>query len=153
MKSKIATLAYWGVVLAMPFFLGFSVIGLFIGPAYPTYEYGKANFPADPYGFSQEQRLELALVAVDYLSRPEPASEVIYLLEQQTLPNSDQPLYNANEISHMVDVKNVTDGIGRLAWLATAIVVIGLGGLLSRPEPSTPLAQIQNQSSKLWPYR
>lgn len=123
----------------MPFFLGFSVIGLFIGPAYPTYEYSKANFPADPYGFTQAQRLELALVAVNYLSRPEPASEVIYLLEEQTLPHSDQPLYNAAEISHMVDVKNVTDGIGRLSWVALAIVLIGLGVMLSRPE-SRPIA-------------
>lgn len=123
----------------MPFFLGFSAIRILVGPAYPTYEYAKPNFPADPYGFTQEQRLELALVAVDYLSRPEPASETIYLLEEQQLPGSDQPLYNPAEISHMVDVKNVTDGIGRLSWLATLIVVVGLGVMMSRPD-SRPTA-------------
>jgi integral membrane protein (TIGR01906 family) len=66
-------------------------------------------------------------------------------LEEQQLPDGGGPLYNAEEISHMVDVKNVTDAIGRLNWIAALIV---LGGLLllfvrreTRPEAFRALMQ------------
>jgi len=118
------------VVMAMPFFLGLTNIGLIISPVYPEMEYAKASFPPDNFGWTQAQRLELALVAVDYLQRPQPAEEVIYLLEEQTIPGSDEPLYNEREIGHMVDVKRVTDGIGRVRFVAAAVVLLGLSILL-----------------------
>lgn len=95
-------------------------------PLYLDYEYAKPNFPEDLYGFTQEQRRELAAVAVDYLQRPDPAEAVIHLLEEQRLPGSSDPLYNPSEISHMVDVKRVTDAIGRLWWVS-ALIVVGAG--------------------------
>ena len=149
MNSRVATLVRWLVVLAMPFFLGFATIVLFINGAelYLAYEYSKANFPRDLEQYSeisqqqlgltplsQEQREELALVAVNYLQRAEPAEEVIYLLEEQQLPGSDGPLYNASEIGHMIDVKHVTDSIARLNGLAAVIVIGGLALLAARPE-------------------
>jgi integral membrane protein (TIGR01906 family) len=138
----------------MPFFLGFSTIGLFIAGAewYVTVEYAKDDFPADLARYSEadrellgltpftpEERRALALVAVDYLQRPEPAQDVIYLLEEQRLPGTDRPLYNASEISHMVDVKRLTDAIGRLNLVAAAIVLGGLALLLARA-PARPVA-------------
>lgn len=125
-------MARWLVVVAMPFFLGFTTIRLIISDFYPRYEYAKANFPADGE-WTPAQRLELTLVAVDYLARPQPAEQVIYLLEEQRKPGTEQPLYDEREISHMVDVKRVTDVIRRLSWLATAVVVGGLAVLLARP--------------------
>lgn len=118
------------VVIAMPFFLGLTNIGLIISPAYPRMEYAKPDFPADNFGWTQEQRLDLALVAVDYLQRPQPAEEVIYLLEEQVIPGNGEPLYNEREIGHMVDVKRVTDGIGRVRFVAAAVVLLGLAILL-----------------------
>lgn len=134
MENKtLISIVRWLVIIAMPFFLGFATITLIVSPAYPRYEYAKSNFPPDPFGFTQEQRLELALVAVDYLQRREPAEEVIYLLEEQRIPGSEQPLYNEREIGHMIDVKNVTDAIRTLAWVTAVIVVGGLAFLLARP--------------------
>jgi integral membrane protein (TIGR01906 family) len=49
------------------------------------------------------------------------------------LPGSDVPLYNEREIGHMIDVKNVADGIKRLVWLSGLIVFGGLFLLLLRP--------------------
>lgn len=121
------------IVIAMPFFLGLTNIRLIISPAYPRMEYAKANFPEDRFGFTQDERLELALVAVDYLQRPQPAEEVIYLLEEQVIPGTDDPLYNEREIGHMVDVKHVTDGIGRVRLVAAATALIGLAVLLWNP--------------------
>jgi integral membrane protein (TIGR01906 family) len=136
MKSNTAliTLLHWLVVIAIPFFLGFTTIRLIVSEWYPRYEYAKDNFPADPFGFTQEQRLELALVAVDYLGRPAAAEEVIHLLEEQQIPGTADPLYNSEEISHMVDVKHVTDAIRGVSWIATVIVLGGLAVLLARPE-------------------
>jgi integral membrane protein (TIGR01906 family) len=140
-NQRTATLLKWLVVLAMPFFLGLGVVRLAIasGERYVRYEYGKANFTPDlaRYSeadrqalglqpFSHEEREALALVAVDYLQRREPAEEVIFLLDEQRLPGTDRPLYNEAEIDHMIDVKNVTDAIGRVWLISAGIVVIGL---------------------------
>lgn len=133
-NTPLITAVHWLIVIAMPLFLGFTTIRLIVSEFYPRYEYGKANFPADPFGFTQEERLELALVAVDYLRRPQPAEEVIYLLEDQRIPGTADSLYNQEEIGHMVDVKHVTDGIRRISWVATVIVLGGLLLLLARPE-------------------
>jgi integral membrane protein (TIGR01906 family) len=133
----------------MPFFLGFSTVRLIINGAevYLNYEYRKADFPQDLQQYTQlqqqqlgltplsvEQRMELASVAVKYLQRPEPAEEVIYLLEEQRLPRDGAgPLYNAEEISHMIDVKNLTDIIARLNWILGGIVIVGIVALVARP--------------------
>lgn len=149
MNRRLASLLKWLVVLAMPFFLGLGVVLLVIanGERYVRYEYGKANFTPDlnRYSeaerqmlglqrFSPEEREALALVAVDYLQRPEPAGEVIYLLEEQRLPGTGRSLYNEAEISHMIDVKNVVDGL-RSVWRASAVLVaVGLLLLLWRAQ-------------------
>ncbi|MCI0397321.1 MAG: TIGR01906 family membrane protein [Chloroflexi bacterium] len=134
MNKRLAPVVGWLVVVAMPFFLGFTTVTLIISEAYPRYQYSNPNFPEDRFGFTQEERLELALVAVGYLQRREPAEEVIYLLEQQRIPGSDEPLYNEREIGHMTDVKRVTDAIRRGTQIAGFIVAAGLVFLLMRPE-------------------
>ncbi|MDX1686769.1 MAG: TIGR01906 family membrane protein [Candidatus Promineifilaceae bacterium] len=146
-RSRLFTTVKWLVVVAMPIFLGFSTIRLFVNNAelYVRYEYGKASFPPDLHNigevqrqrldlepFTPEQRRELALVAVEYLQRPEPPPAVIHLLEEQRLPGTDRPLYNEAEIDHMLDVKRLTDAIARINWFAAAIVLGGLGILAVR---------------------
>lgn len=154
MNRTVAIVIQWLIIFTMPFFLGFSAIETSVNGAelYVGYEYGKTGFPrdlqqVDPVTqqqlgltpLTQEQREELALVAVNYLQRPEPAEEVIFMLEEQRLPGTDRPLYNESEISHMIDVKHVTDGIARLNWLAALIVLGGLAVLLAGSE-TRPLA-------------
>lgn len=130
----------WIVVLILPWALAGTIITLVVRPWYPRFEYAKADFPPDPFGFTQEQRLSLALVAVEYLQSKGSAEETIYLLRQQTLPDgSGKLLYNEGEIQHMIDVKHLTDTIRTLAWglglVATSICVY----FLYRRE-TTPLA-------------
>lgn len=121
-------LVRWLVILAMPFFLGMGTIRAIIAWDYPAFEYQR--IPPDTFGFTPEQRLELARGTLDYLQRPEPAPEVIHLLEELRLPGTDQPLYNESEISHMIDVKNVADAMKWVAIVSGAIVLVGLGILL-----------------------
>ncbi len=121
----------WVIIVAMPFFLGLGMILAVIAWDYPAFEYGR--IPPDLYGFTPEERLGYAHATLDYLQRPEPSEEVIYLLEDLRLPNSDEPLYNDAEIIHMRDVKDLTDGIRTLWWITAVLVVIGLAFLLSQP--------------------
>lgn len=135
MENKtVIVLIRWLVVLAMPFFLGLGGIRLLIAwdwPSYPAWEYGR--IPSDIYGFSDADRLALAEANLDYLRRPEPAHEVIYMLEELRLPGTNDPLYNEREIEHMIDVKVVADLFRQVAWVAGVIVLVGLGFLLARP--------------------
>ena len=127
-NKALQTIVRWLVILAMPFFLGLGMIRAIIAWDYPAFEYPR--IASDSFGFTDEQRLELARGTLRYLQRPEPAAEVINLLEELRLPGTDEPLYNEREIGHMIDVKNVADGMKRVTYAAGAIVGIGLALLL-----------------------
>lgn len=116
------------VILAMPFFLGMGAIRAIIAWDYPAFEYPR--IAPDMFGFTPEQRLELAQKTLAYLQRPEPADEVIFMLEDLRLPGTDRSLYNVEEIGHMIDVKNLTDTIRQVAYISGAIVIVGLAFLL-----------------------
>lgn len=125
----------WLVVLAMPFLLTLGTLRLIIlwdSPSYPEFEYGR--IAPDRYGFTPEERLELAQATLDYLRRSEPAEETIVLLQELRIPDSDQPLYNEREIGHMLDVKKLTDLFARLVWPLLIVVIGGLLYLLAKPE-------------------
>lgn len=126
-KTLISTIR-WLIILAMPFFLGLGGIRAIIAWDYPGWEYSR--IPSDQFGFSDAQRLELAHATLDYLQRPEPADDAIYLLEELRLPGTDLPLYNEREIEHMLDVKRVADAFTRVVWVTGVIVLGGLAFLL-----------------------
>jgi integral membrane protein (TIGR01906 family) len=132
LKHLLVSIVRLLIAFAMPFFLLLTSAHLLIADWYPRYEYAKTDFPADPYGFTQAQRLDLALVSIHYMQRPEPADAVINMLKDQRLPGSDQPLFAASEISHMLDVKRVADALWRVQLIAGIIVVGGTALLLIR---------------------
>lgn len=121
------------VALVMPVFLLLTAGHLFINVWYLEYEYGKPDFPRDPFGFTQQQRLELATVSIRFLQSHEPAEQAVRLLEAQRLPGTNQPLFGPDELSHMVDVKRFTDVLWRVQYAAGALALGGLIVLLARP--------------------
>ena len=129
---RYASVLAWLVALALPPFLGFANVRLLISPALLRWEYGRSDFPPDPYGFTREQRLEYAGVAVAFLTSPERPEEAIRMLAEQTIHG--EPLYNQRELDHMVDTKRLTDVIRRGAWAAGAMVVVGTVLLTWRPD-------------------
>lgn len=135
MNNTISNVIRWLVVVGTPFLLTVLTVRVLIGwnsPSYPAWEYGRIE--PDSYGFTPAERLELAEATLDYLQRPEPASEVIYLLEDLRLPGTDQPLYNQAEIGHMLDVKIVADAFKTAMWVLLVVVAGGLIFLFARPE-------------------
>jgi integral membrane protein (TIGR01906 family) len=133
--ERVKRIVRWAVVIAMPFFLTIVMMRLVIAwdsPSYPEWEYGR--IAPDRYGFTDEERLERAEATLDYLRQTEPADEVIFMLEELRLPDTDDPLYNDEEIGHMIDVKNVADSFRRIMWVLGVIVIGGLIFLLAGPQ-------------------
>ena len=120
------------ITLGMPFLLGFANIRLLITPAFLEWEYSRPGFPPDRYGFSRQQRLELAPVAVEFLLSPDRPIEAIRLLREQTLDGVQ--IYSQEELDHMIDVKRLTDIILRVAWATGVTVIGGTLGLVWRSE-------------------
>lgn len=135
LKINWAKIVRWLVVLAMPFLLTLGTLRLIIlwdWPSYPSFEYGR--IAPDRYGFSPEERLELAEATLGYLRASEPADESIALLESLRLPGTDDSLYNERELGHMIDVKRLTDIFASLLWPLAIIVVGGMLFLFLKPE-------------------
>ena len=110
------------IIAALPVFLILTAGHAMINVWYLQYEYGKPDFPPDTYGFTQQQRLELATVSIRFLQRPEPPEIAIQLLVAQRLPGTNKPLFDSYELSHMMDVKRFTDVLWRVQYVAGLIV-------------------------------
>lgn len=108
----------WLISITLPLLLIISVARLLFGPLYLQYEYNKANFPPDTYGFSKEDRLKWGEISIDYLFGQAE-------LEGQTLPDGT-PLYNERELSHMVDVQVLVQQ-GLNLWYLLIAIFVGLG--------------------------
>jgi integral membrane protein (TIGR01906 family) len=89
------------IALLLPVLLVFGSVRLLTTDRYLAFEYGKASFPADPFGFDQLQRLAYAGLNFRYVRENQPFDA----LASQRL--GDQPLYNARELKHMRDVQSV----------------------------------------------
>lgn len=153
-NTTLQTSIRWAVIVAMPFFLGFTWITLVIHPLYPITEYRKASFPRDLnfltearmeelglVPLTQEDRLELALVSVAYLESWQAAEDVIWMLDEQVLPYTGEKLFNEREIGHMLDVKRLTDAI---RWIAIGTAVVVTGGLAYL---------LRNESTRFFAYQ
>ncbi|HSH01353.1 MAG TPA: DUF1461 domain-containing protein [Anaerolineae bacterium] len=160
MKERLTVGIVWLVTLSLPFLLGFTVIGVTIQQAelYLRYQYlNNRNFPPDLYRVMPEtiaamgleplvgeQRVEMAMVAVDFLNRSEPAEEIIYLLGDQVSPTTGRVWYNEAELQHMVDVKNVTDGVKRINWVLLGLILVSWGYLWWQGEKLALYRSVRN---------
>ncbi|MBI4929005.1 MAG: TIGR01906 family membrane protein [Anaerolineae bacterium] len=142
MKSFTRSFGLILISLSVPFLLLMTSIRLLITPVYAQIEYRMPYFPADPYGFTLEDRLKYSQVSIDYLVNDEP----LQWLADQRLPDG-MPLYNERELSHMLDVKNLVQRMisawtilvgvylvtfafaWRRGWLKDLLVALGRGGV------------------------
>ncbi len=120
----IKILASIAVIILVPVFLLMTSIRILINPDYPLVEYQMPGFPDDPFGFTSEERLNYARNSVEYLLNNEPIS---FLGELKMADGS--PLYNDRELSHMLDVKILVQGMLRAWWII--LVVLLLIGVLA----------------------
>jgi len=114
------------ITLIVPFFLVLSAARIVANPFYLDYEYNQPSFPADPYGFTTQDRLKWGKLSLEYLfnqAGPEFLSAVKL--------HDGSPLYNEREMSHMIDVKKVVQS-GLVAWYVIIAVIVLVGILTFR---------------------
>ena len=111
----------WIVAILVPVMLILTAVRLLITPAFVQLEYRTPNFPPDPYGFTREDRLYWSQIALDYLLN----DESISFLEDLQFEDGSQ-VYNARELKHMLDVKNVVQAV-LIAWYVSLFSTFLLG--------------------------
>jgi integral membrane protein (TIGR01906 family) len=107
----------WLVSVLIPLVLIGLAIRVLLSPVFYRVEYNMPYFPADEYGFTKEDRLKWAPYAIDYLVN---SADTSYLGDLTF--DDGAPLYNERELSHMDDVKLVTQGALRVWYLSLALL-------------------------------
>lgn len=118
--SKPAAGRFWQVVLGItfPIVLLAAAVRTVASPLFLWVEYNRPGFPADPYGFTADDRLTWGSAVEDYVNN---FANPRYLSQ---LPGKDGgSLLTEGEVSHMVDVKSV---IGVSYIVAAVLLVLGL---------------------------
>jgi integral membrane protein (TIGR01906 family) len=121
MNPRLANFLSFIVTLITPIALLGLGLRLLLSPLFLQIEYNMPYFPVDTYGFTKQDRLYWAPYAVDYLVNN---ADISYLGNLKFEDGS--PLYNERELSHMADVKRVTQGALRL-WDAALVTLLLLG--------------------------
>ncbi|MFO7320996.1 MAG: TIGR01906 family membrane protein [Chloroflexota bacterium] len=106
------------IAIMTPVLLVLISVRLVMTPAWLAFEYQRPGFPRDFYGFTTEDRLRYAPIALDYLL----GDHDISLLGDLRF-ESGVPLYTARELEHMVDVRVVTQA----AFFVLAVGLIAFG--------------------------
>ncbi len=105
------------ISLLTPLALLGAALRILLTPIYYNIEYNMPYFPADPYGFTQQERLRWAKPSVEYLVN---SADISYLALLQF--DDGMPIYNGRELNHMADVKNVVQGSLRAWYVSLAVL-------------------------------
>ncbi|QCU78640.1 TIGR01906 family membrane protein [Citricoccus sp. SGAir0253] len=111
------------LALFFPVVVLVAAVRLVASPVFLWLEYQRPGFPADPYGFTTEDRLTYGSAGMDYLFNAAPAR---YLAE---LRNGGAPLFTDGEVAHMADVKLVmlvTMAVGLVLAVACLAFMVAL---------------------------
>lgn len=119
MKNRMSQLLSWLVALLVPLALIGLGLRVLLTPLFLQIEYNMPYFPPDEYGFTKEDRLKWAPYALDYLVNNE---DISYLADLRF--DDGTPLYNERELSHMDDVKRVTQGALNIWYISLALLVM-----------------------------
>ena len=103
------------IVIAVPVVLVVVPIRVLMHPRWVLFEYSQPNFPPDAFGFSAQERTQLAITGIESIIGP----RGVVVLQEARLPDGS-PAFNEREISHMYDVRVLT---GRI-YLAQVVLLI-----------------------------
>jgi integral membrane protein (TIGR01906 family) len=109
------------VTLLVPIALIGLGLRILLTPLFLQVEYNMPYFPRDDYGFTKADRLKWAPYALNYLTN---STDISYLSDLKF--EDGKPLYNERELSHMNDVKRVTQGALKV-WYISLVALALLG--------------------------
>jgi len=116
------------IILSLPILLVLGSVRLVATDQYLAFEYSKAGFPADPYGFDRAQRTAYATATLRYVVDAQPLDAVA------GLRLGDRPLYNERELKHLQDVQSVYQKSLRLWHIALGLALLAGAVLAWRAE-------------------
>jgi integral membrane protein (TIGR01906 family) len=112
-----------GLQVVLPIVLVLTSVRLLLTNAFVETEYRTPGFPADPFGFTLQDRLYWAPIARDYLLN----DAGISFLGDLRFPDGT-PLYNERELRHMQDVKRLVQVALKVwAWGIGVSILLGAG--------------------------
>jgi integral membrane protein (TIGR01906 family) len=123
MSSRLTQILKLLTVVLVTIFIVGGAVQLLATDSYLAFEYDKASFPPDPFGYTQQQRFILASTNIHYVRAHLPGDE----LSRQFL--NGLPVYNPREVSHMADVQAVFQSVLRV-WQAAFILLLLLSFFL-----------------------
>jgi integral membrane protein (TIGR01906 family) len=120
------------VIILVPIVLVLAAVRVVLNPWFLEFEYRTPNFPPDSFGFSMDERLRYARIALDYLLNDEDIS----FLAEQRFPDGEQAppascvymedctlMYNQRELKHMEDVKEVVQA-SLMVWYGAIVILL-----------------------------
>ncbi len=129
----------WLITLALPCLLVAASVRFMLSHEFLRLEYQRPGFPADPYGFSIQDRIEYGALAIDFLFQSGDSSA----LATQRIPRqvcwqpaaaaADCRLFNSNELRHLEDVRQIITIIFALAVICGIVVAAVAFAAWSRP--------------------
>jgi len=127
-RKPMKTILSYLTSLLVPLALIGTALRILLSPIYFNVEYRMPYFPADEYGMTQQERLQWAPFAVEYLIN---GADISYLGDLNF--DDGTPLYNERELSHMEDVKGVV--LGALGvWTISLIILSALAIFAKRSD-------------------
>jgi len=117
------------VIAALPLALVLLNARLLMNEPFLRWEYNRPGFSPDPFGMTTEERLTYGPLALAYLFN----AEDIDFLGDQTFTDGS-PLYDERELSHMHDVKEVTQMLMNVGIVVISLLVLSIVALARRPD-------------------
>jgi integral membrane protein (TIGR01906 family) len=116
---KMTIILSWLVTILIPIALIGLGLRILLSPLFLKVEYNMPYFPPDTYGFTKADRLKWAPYALNYLVN---SADISYLGDLKFEDGS--PLYNERELSHMADVKRVTQNALNVWYITLSLLVL-----------------------------
>lgn len=107
------------VALLIPVAIVLLSVRIIMSPLLLKFEYATPGFPPDPYGFTKTDRLYWSNIALDYLFNPE---GIDFLTDLKF--EDGNPVYNARELRHMLDVKNTVRSALSVLYITIGILIL-----------------------------
>lgn len=109
----------WLVAVLVILALILTSVRLLLTPVFVQVEYRTPNFPPDPYGFTQQDRLYWSRIALDYLLNDQ---DISFLGDLRF--EDGTRVYNDRELKHMQDVKEVVQSVLIVWYLSLGMIFL-----------------------------
>jgi integral membrane protein (TIGR01906 family) len=110
----------WIVTLLVPAVVALTALRALLFPSIIPFEYNMPNFPADPYGFTKEDRIKWASISLEYFVNTN--LDVSFIEDLRFADGT--PVYNDREIPHFQDARVVLKGALQVWYVSGTLLLL-----------------------------